>query len=38
MPVEHEQRLPLGTPKADVYAFLETHGIERDPPWINCHD
>jgi hypothetical protein len=24
------QRLPSGTAEADVYAFLEAHGIERD--------
>jgi hypothetical protein len=24
------QRLPRGTPAADIYAFLEAHGVERD--------
>src|SRR5262245_27097055 len=24
------QRIPRGTPEADVHAFLEAHGIERD--------
>ncbi len=24
------QRLPRGTPEADIYAFLEAHGIQRD--------
>lgn len=24
------QRLPRGTPEADIYAFLEAHGVERD--------